>query len=72
MSFIKCFYLGYIPKILNVDETTLRRMLFAYRFRNGLTNTVSAKRIKLGKNTISRFEKNFLLKKKIIKKVFTY
>lgn len=57
-------FLGYIPKTLNIDETTLQGKLLAYRIKNGLTYTKLAKSIGLDKSTLSRFEKGKAYKEK--------
>lgn len=50
-------FLGYIPKTLGIDETTLQGKLFVHRIRNGYTYAIIAKKIALDKSTLNRFEK---------------
>ena len=50
-------FLGYIPKTLEIDETTLQGKLFTYRIKNGFTYSEIAKQVELNKSTVRRFEK---------------
>lgn len=50
-------FLGYLPKTLNIDETTGPRKLHAHRVILGLPLRVVAEEVGLDKSTISRFEK---------------
>lgn len=51
-------FLGYIPKSLKINTTTLQGKLFIYRIKNNLTYSKLAKEIKLDKNTLDNFEKS--------------
>ncbi|MDX6747539.1 helix-turn-helix transcriptional regulator [Polaribacter sp. PL03] len=50
-------FLGYIPKILEINKTTLQGKLFIYRIKSNLTYSKLEKETKLNKSTISNFEK---------------
>lgn len=65
-------FLGYIPKTLNIDETTLRGQLFAHRIKNGFTYTALAKKTGLDKSTINRFEKGKVCKKDTLIKIIKH
>jgi len=66
-------FLGYVPKTLNIDETTLQGKLFAHRIRNGHTYQSIAQKIGLDKSTVGRFEqgkKSSIESKQKIEKYF--
>lgn len=65
-------FLGYIPKNLRVDKTTLQGKLFTHRIINGFTYSKIAKQIGLDKSTIARFERNEKFKNETIKKIEDY
>jgi transcriptional regulator with XRE-family HTH domain len=65
-------FLGYVPKTLNIDETSLRGKLFAHRIRNGSTYNIVAKKIGLDKSTLSQFEKGKIVKTDSQFKVMEY
>ncbi len=65
-------FLGYIPKTLNIDETTLQGKLFTYRIKNNLTYSELGKQINLDKSTLSNFEKGFKVKIDTLRKIEHY
>ena len=65
-------FLGYIPKTLKIDRTTLQEKLFIYRIKNNLTYSNLAKKIKLDKSTLSNFEKGKNCKTETIEIITNY
>ncbi len=65
-------FLGYIPKTLNIDETTLRGQLYAHRIKNGLTLSKIASEVGLDKTTLGRFERGKCCKPESLVKINTY
>ena len=55
-------FLGYIPKILKIDENILQGKLFIYRIKKSLTYTKLSIQIDLDKSTLSNFEKGLRVK----------
>ena len=64
-------FLGYIPKTLDIKDSTLRGKLYAYRIRNGFTYTQVAKIIGVDKSTIARFENGREAKPKTLKLILS-
>lgn len=50
-------FLGYVPKTLKIDISTLQGKLFFYSIKNNLNYSNLAKQINLDKGTLSNFEK---------------
>lgn len=65
-------FLGYVPKTLHIDETTLQGKLFAHRIRHGYTYTSLAKLVGLDKSTLARFERGRNPKLETLEKVTNY
>tara|TARA_R110002033_G_scaffold5978_9_gene24435 strand:+ start:3076 stop:3540 length:465 start_codon:yes stop_codon:yes gene_type:complete len=65
-------FLGYIPKVLEIDETTLQGKLFIYRIKNNLTYSKLGELIKLDKSTLSNFEKRKNCKTETLEIIKTY
>jgi len=53
-----CSFLGYVPKTLKIDISTLQGKLFVYRIKNNLNYSNLSKQINLDKGTLSNFEKS--------------
>lgn len=65
-------FLGYIPKTLNVDETTLQGRLYTHRIRNGYTLKVVAQKVGLDRTTIGAFEKGREYKDETYQRIKVY
>lgn len=62
-------FLGYIPRTLKIDETTLQGKLRAYRIWTGKTFKQFADEIGLDKSTITRFEIGLVCKTESYEKI---
>ena len=65
-------FLGYIPKTLNIDETTLQGVLQVHRIRTGKTYKELSNKIGLDKSTLVRFEKGKIIKQESLIKITTF
>ena len=59
-------FLGYVPKTLKIDETTLRGQIFIHRIKHGLTYSAIAKEIGIDKSTVARFEQGKNIKQESV------
>lgn len=65
-------FLGYIPKTLKIDESTLQGKLHAHRIKFGYAFRNLVEKIGLDKSTIGRFEKGRTSKQETIDKIKKY
>jgi transposase len=66
-------FLSYVPKTLNIDETTLEGKLYAHRIREGFPLSYLADElIGLDKSTLGRFERGRIAKSDTIEKIKLY
>lgn len=65
-------FLGYIPKVLKINNATLQEKLFVYRIKNNLTYIKLAKQIGLDKSTLARFENAKIVKQETYERISNY
>ena len=65
-------FLEYIPKVLEINETTLHGKLFIHRIKNNFSYSNLEKEIKLDKSTLSNFEKRKNCKTETLEIIKTY
>ena len=65
-------FLGHIPEILKINESTLEGKLFTCRITNGLTYSKLAKEVGLDKSTLIRVGKGLVIKPETKAKIENY
>ena len=65
-------FIGYVPKVLNIDETTPRGKMYAYRIINGYPLRFVAEKIGIDKSTLGRWERGRIAKEESLQKILRY